>query len=139
MDQSRFYRNWVSSNLVNFTMRDGETDILISAGKDLTKEAKKIIRQHRQEIIDYIKIKPEFKTSLKPLPADKKAPAIVKSMLASARVCGVGPMAAVAGAISDFTGKFLLKFTKEIILENGGDVFIKTDNEKIIKDRQRRA
>jgi hypothetical protein len=42
------------------------------------------------------------------------------------RACNVGPMAAVAGAISQFLGKELLKITDEVIIENGGDIFIKT-------------
>ena len=41
-------------------------------------------------------------------------------------------MAAVAGAISEFAGKGLLEYTSQVILENGGDIFIKTDKERKI-------
>jgi len=36
-------------------------------------------------------------------------------------------MAAVAGAIAERVGEGLLSHTKQIIVENGGDIFIKTD------------
>jgi ApbE superfamily uncharacterized protein (UPF0280 family) len=88
--------------------------------------------RHRNDIIKYIKKHPGFGASLKPLPPDVKAPAIVKAMLKAGLLAGVGPMAAVAGAISEFTGKDLLQFTGQVILENGGDIFIKTDRERKI-------
>ncbi|RLC36168.1 MAG: UPF0280 family protein, partial [Candidatus Nealsonbacteria bacterium] len=40
---------------------------------------------------------------------------------------GVGPMAAVAGAIAEFVGKELSNYSSEVIVENGGDIFIKSD------------
>ena len=40
-------------------------------------------------------------------------------------------MAAVAGAISEFVGYDLLKKTENIIIENGGDIFIKSKNKLI--------
>jgi len=132
MNQSRFYRFSADPGLVSFTVREEETDILISAEKDLKSEAEGLIRRYRKDISDYIKLNPGFKESLKPLPPDEKAPEIIKAMLASTCRAGVGPMAAVAGAISEFVGKGLLKYSKQVILENGGDIFIKTDRERRI-------
>lgn len=127
MEEPRFYRDWADSGLVNFVVKNEETDIFISTEKKIKTEAEALIRDYRTDIIDYIKKRPEFQTSLKPLGVDRNAPAIVQSMLNAARLAGVGPMAAVAGAISAFAGKDLLKFTNQIILENGGDIFIKTN------------
>jgi ApbE superfamily uncharacterized protein (UPF0280 family) len=39
---------------------------------------------------------------------------------------GVGPMAAVAGTIAQFVGSDLLEYSEEVIVENGGDIFLKT-------------
>ncbi len=47
-------------------------------------------------------------------------------MAESSREAGVGPMASVAGVMAEFVGKGLLNFSKEIIVENGGDIFLKT-------------
>ena len=132
MNQPRFYREWVKSDLVSFTVRDCQTDIFISAEKDLKNKSQGLIRRYRNYIINYIKIKPEFEKSLTSLPADSKAPDIIKAMLKASTLTGVGPMAAVAGAIAEFVGKELLQFTGQVILENGGDIFIKTNTERKI-------
>jgi hypothetical protein len=47
-------------------------------------------------------------------------------MARAAAAAGVGPMAAVAGAIAENVGKGLLSRTKQVIVENGGDVFART-------------
>ena len=48
-------------------------------------------------------------------------------MAKAANLANVGPMAAVAGAIAQYLGKYLLnKGMKEVIIENGGDIFLKT-------------
>ena len=49
-------------------------------------------------------------------------------MVKAGRQAGVGPMAAVAGAIAGRVGRGLLKITDQVIVENGGDVFIKTNS-----------
>ena len=134
MDQNtdRFYRKWVSSDLVNFAVKDKETDILVSAGKALQKETESLIQKYRRDIINYIKKNQNFEKSLEPLAFDEDAPDIIKAMLAAAKKTGVGPMAAVAGAVSEFVGRDLLNFTNEVILENGGDIFIKTTRQRKI-------
>jgi uncharacterized protein len=50
---------------------------------------------------------------------------------ASAKV-GVGPMATVAGAIAEFLGRDISPLTDEYIIENGGDICIKTLRERMI-------
>jgi len=60
------------------------------------------------------------------------APAIVKDMAEAARLAGVGPMAAVAGAIAQAVGNDLLAYTREIIVENGGDIYMKLLSTRLI-------
>jgi hypothetical protein len=50
----------------------------------------------------------------------------------AAEKVNVGPMAAVAGAFAEFVGKDLLKFSSEIIIENGGDIFLKTAKTRLV-------
>jgi len=50
-------------------------------------------------------------------------------MLLKSNVCGVGPMASVAGAISEYVGNDLLNQTENVIIENGGDIFLKSKKE----------
>ncbi len=48
-------------------------------------------------------------------------------MISATRIFDVGPMAAVAGTIAQFVGRDLLEYTDELIVENGGDIFLKTE------------
>ncbi len=45
---------------------------------------------------------------------------------------GVGPFASVAGAMAEFVGREILKYSKEVIVENGGDIFLKTSRKRRI-------
>lgn len=92
------------------------------------RSALRAVRRYRQQIQDYIKIHPEFLTSLVPITPKPRAAFIVQKMCEAAKKADVGPMAAVAGAIAELTGYELLKYSKEVVIENGGDIFIKTDS-----------
>ncbi|MCK9295667.1 MAG: UPF0280 family protein [Desulfobulbaceae bacterium] len=102
-----------------------ETDLLILADRDVTDQATHLVMQYRSHLETYISRHAEFLTSLIPLATDPLAPPIVKEMLRAAQLAGVGPMAAVAGAIAEFVGRDLLETAvQEIIIENGGDIFM---------------
>ena len=131
MHTDRFYRSWVESDLTGFEAKVGETDLFILADKNLTPKALEKIIEYRSYIESYINDHPDFQTSFKPVPFDKDAPLIIKKMLNASEAFGVGPMAAVAGAMAEFVGKSLLDESKEIIVENGGDIFIKSGKNRI--------
>ena len=125
MYNNRFYRSWSKSDdLISFGITVDETDLFISADKDLTKQAEDAIRKTRADIEEYVKSHLDFKESLLPLAYDENAPEIIKQMLDASIKAGVGPMAAVAGAIAEAVGKQLCGETEEIIVENGGDIYI---------------
>ncbi len=127
MYQERKYRECVESpDLVSFEAIVKETDLFISGDRDLSAEAIKSIEECRRKIEEYIRKYPEFKTSLEPCRVADGAPPIIKEMAEASSSVGVGPFAAVAGAIAEWVGNDLLKFSKEIIVENGGDIFIKS-------------
>lgn len=128
--QERTYRNKVSSgNLISFKVRVGETDLYISASCDLTDIARGSVYKYRRFIEEYIKHRPQFLNSLVPIEHDEMAPAIVRDMLQASRISGVGPMASVAGAIAQYVGLDLLAHSNNIIVENGGDIFLKSESE----------
>ncbi len=124
--QERAYRNYVKAdNLRRFEIIEKETDLLILADKNLYNKALARILKYRSEIEKYIQSDPQFATTFSPHRIRFDAPQIVKEMARAARRAKVGPMAAVAGAIAEFVGKDLLEHTNEIIVENGGDIFLK--------------
>ena len=133
MYKPRTYRSWVRQDgLVTFEVKEKETDLLISARKDLSDKARAAIVTYRGMIERYIKDEPSFFSTLEPLEAKGKAPEIIKRMCAASMKAGVGPMAAVAGAVAEFVGRDLLEFSDEIIVENGGDIFIRSDEERVV-------
>ena len=113
-------------DLISFKVLIKETDLLVSSSRDLTQQTKERVYHYRRQLEDYIRSKSDFLSTLLPFPEDPFAPEIIREMISAARMFGVGPMAAVAGAIAQFVGSDLLEHTEEVIVENGGDIFVKT-------------
>jgi len=81
---------------------------------------------------DFIRRNPEFLTSLEPLNIFG-GPLIAKKMLKSGQIAKTGPMAAVAGTIAQFSMNYLLnKDSEYVIVDNGGDISLKTDKNVVI-------
>lgn len=121
----RDYRDLAGDGLVSTMVRIKETDLHILADREVGERAFELALQYRLQIEAYIKRRPEFLSSLTPLAADDLAPTIIKAMLAAGTAAGVGPMAAVAGAIAEAVGKDLqLEGCGEVIVENGGDIYL---------------
>jgi len=125
--EERIYRALINKDdLLSYNVKIEESDLLISSDINLADYAFKYLTKHRNYLESYILNNPKFRLSLLPLPQDDLAPPIVRDMLNKSRICGVGPMASVAGAISEFVGYDLLSHTKNLIIENGGDIFLQS-------------
>ncbi len=121
----RTYRNFSATDRFSpYRVSVRETDLYIKTGIDTRQKALECVHRYREHIESYIRAHPEFCRSLTPLEFDPTAPPIVQDMLRSAQKAGVGPMAAVAGAIAEYVGRDLNEIVPEVIVENGGDVFI---------------
>ena len=107
--EERTYRSLINKgNLSSYNVRIAESDLFISSDTNLKSDALKSLIKHRNSLETYIRDHPDFRTSFLPLPEDDLAPPIVRHMLKYAKSCGVGPMASVAGGISEFVGYDLL-------------------------------
>lgn len=125
--QPRNYRHHIQAgSLVSFNVTVKETDLFIRADRPLTTIARDLILRHRGYLEAYITQHPDFVAAMAPWTADGPMPRIVRDMIRAGRQAGVGPMAAVAGAMSQRVGGDLLAHTGQVIVENGGDVFINT-------------
>lgn len=128
MYQARTYRNLIyESELVAFRQAVQETDLYIHAVQPLEDITREAILRYRGYIEAYIRRFPDFVHTLKPWHMSGPAPAIVRDMVTAGLKAGVGPMAAVAGAIAERVGVDLLRHTEQVVVENGGDVFLKTN------------
>jgi uncharacterized protein len=121
----------------------GETDLILRT--DLIEhELPSFILKQRFELKSYIRRNPEFLTSFEPVIVEEKKkissgqksrnftsyeiPLIVRLMARAGRRAEVGPMAAVAGTISQLSLGFMIKNgAKYVIVDNGGDVALETD------------
>ncbi len=121
---ARSYQDWMNvDDLCSFRVAVNETDLLILASDDLSECATQQVVEVREQLETYIAGHPEFRTSFEPLDIDPQSPAIIQRMASAAQSIGVGPFAAVAGAVAESVGRALLHHSNEVVVENGGDIF----------------
>ncbi len=109
-----------------------ETDLSVYARNIGAEPIKEAVLEQRGYIEGYMQRYPDFGRSLKPWPDDPSAPPIVQEMIRAGQCADVGPMAAVAGAVAQRVGRTLHKHFGEVIVENGGDIFLDVDSETVI-------
>ena len=126
--QERTYRNQVHNDTMpaSFRVVVKETDLFIRAGEDLKDVARESVLRHRGYLENYIRRHAAFATALTPWEVSGPSPGIVREMAQAGQKTGVGPMAAVAGAVAEQVGRDLLDHTDQVIVENGGDLFIRS-------------
>ncbi len=106
-------------------MKVETSDLYIRAAIDLSARAEEAVRRARCEIMAHIDRQNEFLTSFTPLERLKGCPPIVSLMYDASERADVGPMAAVAGAVAEIVGRALMDYSEEIIIENGGDIWMR--------------
>jgi hypothetical protein len=120
------YRKLINAKgLLRSAVIEKESDLLVLADKALTTPAHEKLKKIRKELEEYIAKNPKFEKSFKPIIVSPFSPRIIRTMAWAAHKANVGPMASVAGAVAEAVGKSLLKHSKEVIVENGGDIFLK--------------
>jgi len=123
-----------------FRVAVGETDLWIEASWDCRADVEQLVKYYRRQIKSYIHTHPDLLTTLQPWPVDPQAPEVVARMITAGRQAGVGPMAAVAGAINYCVGVALLNGAeekaaageRELLIENGGDLFISGSQPRVV-------
>ncbi|ACV25328.1 UPF0280 family protein [Methanocaldococcus fervens] len=108
-----------------------ETNMLLKVDdKRYFKIAEDIILKNRFELERYIFRNPYFLTSYYPIDIEDDAPEIVKLMALAGEIANVGPMASVAGAISEMLVRSV--GAKNIIAENGGDICLRAKKDVVV-------
>lgn len=111
----------------------GESDLYICTLRDLSVLAREELAAVRADLEVYLARHPGFGTSFRPVPATGDAPAIAAEMAQAAEIFDVGPMASVAGAVAQHVGAALLERSSEVIVENGGDLFLAGGGRKTVR------
>ncbi len=139
--EPRFYRNNMNRERFRFfNIIKKETDLWIGVShinyqKEIEDFTENQVNFYRSCIENHILENPDFLNSMSPISAIDEAPEIIKLMLYASSAASVGPMAAVAGALSEMIGKDILKKfnPEELIVENGGDIFLSIKNKILIQ------
>lgn len=125
--REREYRKFADpGGLLSFQVKIRETDLHILAPVEVREEAINLVVQARTRLENYLARSPGFVDALHPLKDDPTAVPLVREMLRAGLAAGVGPMAAVAGVIAEYVGRGLLAVAgcSEVVVENGGDIFM---------------
>ena len=121
-----------AKDLTYFRVCVEETDLHIGAKSNLQQEALSAVIKARSEIKAAIADRPRFAVTFEPLKPHGTETPLVMSMLRAGNTSSVGPMASVAGAVAEYVGRALLPFSDEVIVENGGDVFLYSKKERTV-------
>ncbi|MBI5572570.1 MAG: UPF0280 family protein [Desulfomonile tiedjei] len=131
--EPRTYRDFEETDdFKTFRVVVETSDLYVKALARLEKETERLIRLCRAQIKQAIAARAEFLTSLVPIREHPDDAPIVVQMIRASRKAGTGPMAAVAGAVADFVGRGLLPQSSEVIVENGGDIFLKVSRPLVV-------
>jgi uncharacterized protein len=131
MHEERTYRSTCRpADLLCYEVVYKETDLFCCTSVDLRTVIEERVLYYRNQLDGYVAHRPEFLDSLVPIAPDPVAPRIVKEMIGASATIGVGPMACVAGAVAEFIGRDVNRFADEYIIENGGDICLKTRKQR---------
>ncbi len=138
--EKRTYRAQFNvSRFQSFEVKYLKTDLWIGVNPSSFKEEMQAVAFDKIKILrtrldEYILTEPFFKKSLKPFQPSENAPIEAKGMAAATEKAGVGPMASVAGLFAREVGETLLQnfSVEEMVIENGGDIFVLLKNELLL-------
>lgn len=134
MFKERHYRGLMKPpDLICYEVCHKETDLFCCTTTDLSRFIEDRVHYYRHQLEEYIHTKPLFKDSLFPVDQDPLAPALAAEMIRVSGLLGVGPMATVAGAMAEYVGRDIESRSEEFIIENGGDIFLKTKVERVVQ------
>ncbi|HZK01575.1 MAG TPA: UPF0280 family protein [Anaerovoracaceae bacterium] len=135
---TRYYRLWHEAkdlSYFNTVVKDSDLAIgvdIVNCTDSLMAFCHRQLQELRNELEEYIRLHPEFNSSLIPLELLPNAPPIAQQMAQAAVIAQVGPMAAVAGAFAQAIGEKISAQVKDVIVENGGDIYMNCSKDRII-------
>ncbi|MEA4926635.1 MAG: UPF0280 family protein [Syntrophomonadaceae bacterium] len=135
---TRSYRSrHEAKDLYYFQVSLKETDLAIGVDRasytsSLPAFCENEVRSLRGALESYIIMQPEFRTSFEPVTLLPGAPPLAVIMAQAAFKAGVGPMAAVAGAFAQAVGRQLRTRVRDVIVENGGDIYLDSSSDRLI-------
>ncbi len=125
-NHTRWYReHHTSGRWECYGVKVETTDLYIRSTANHGNIAEEMVRELRDQVRRHANQRPEFLTAMSPLEEPEGLSPILQRMYRASRAAGVGPMAAVAGAVAELTGEALAEKSDEVIVENGGDIWMR--------------
>ena len=109
-----------------------QTDLFVVADRPIAREIGDFASALRAQLTTFILLHPDFRDSLTPVVVSDDAPTIARDMAEAAARFGVGPMAAVAGAVSQAVADRFADQCVQLLIENGGDIFMRSTVERTV-------
>ena len=134
----RTYRQqFRQEDLTYFQVVVKETDLGVGVRRErfdlaLARWVEELVREQRAFLEEYIKLDPAFLHAIAPHQLRQGAPELAVRMAEAASAAGVGPMAAVAGAFAEYVGQRLVKRSRDVVVENGGDIYLRSTRQRRI-------
>jgi ApbE superfamily uncharacterized protein (UPF0280 family) len=97
--------------------------LLVSNSLQAIRAAIDSVIYNRRMLENYLLTHHEYLFSLEPVKVEEEAPRIVKLAASAAEIAGVGPMAAISGALAELAVEsMLLHGSSASLVENGGEI-----------------
>jgi ApbE superfamily uncharacterized protein (UPF0280 family) len=123
------YRNKISAEgKYSFRLDYKYSGLYIICDQDLSSELEEPVLSFYRDVETVIAKQADFEKSLVPIKAGEDLPRTIKEMCNAGEVFNVGPMASIAGALCDHLAKSLIDRCSFLMIENGGDVYIKSSD-----------
>lgn len=125
--RQRLYRRSPGFGDFSFEVQVEESDLWISGVKpDHKVMIYDRLLHYRNSLKTFLQRHPEWQESLVPVDSAlyPLAPPLARQMMSASALAGVGPMAAVAGALAEAVGRDIAQLASGFVVENGGDVFL---------------
>ena len=124
------YRSKISTRLpYRWNINYRHSDLYVASDKDVAAYIAGYLVKFYTAIETVIDKNPVFLKALSPVALPGEYAPVIGQMLAKSRQFKVGPMAAVAGAVCDYLGQKTGTRCSELIIENGGDTYIKSSQD----------
>jgi len=119
--------------LFEFPVEFRSLKMTVVADKELQIEAHSVLTRCWRELQQYLARRPQVQAPHPLAEVDSDAPEVAQVMQDSSIETNVPPMLVMDGALTDMVAKELKKFAKQVLIENGPEVFVHTEKTRQVR------
>ena len=119
--------------LFEFPVEFRSLRMTVVTDKELQIEAHSVLTKSWRELQQYLNRKPEIRAPHPIDAVDPDAPEVAQLMQDAAMDTGIPPMLVAEGAMTDVVAKELTKYARQLLIENGPEVFVHTEKPRRVR------